>query len=236
MNDTTVERSIAGLAERFTLTPAAAARLAALTRFLASEPTAPTAIHGATSIVEQHVADSLVALELEELRPGLRIVDIGSGAGMPGLPLAIALPDTSVVLVESNARKRDFIASAIRLCGLENAEAIATRAETWSEGIGRFDVVTARALGPLDVVAEYAAPLLRVGGSLIAWRGQRELAAEARGARAAAILGLRVAEAVRVTPFPGARNRYLHVMLKVRATPDRFPRRVGMAAKRPLGI
>jgi 16S rRNA (guanine527-N7)-methyltransferase len=236
MNDTTVERSIAGLAERFTLTPAATARLAALTRFLASEPTAPTAIHGATSIVEQHIADSLVALELEELRPGLRIVDIGSGAGMPGLPLAIALPDTSLVLVESNARKCDFIASAIRLCGVENAEAIATRAETWSEGIGRFDVVTARALGPLDVVAEYGAPLLRVGGSLIAWRGQPELAAEARGARAAAILGLRVAEPIRVTPFPGARNRYLHVMLKVRETPDRFPRRVGMAAKRPLGI
>jgi 16S rRNA (guanine527-N7)-methyltransferase len=118
---------------------------------------------------------------------------------------------------------------------LGNVEVVQGRAETWKEGIGRFDVVTARALAPLDVVAEYAAPLLRVGGAVVAWRGRREPQVEADGLRAAEILGLSVAEPVKVEPYKGVEHRYLHVMSKVRETPDRFPRRDGVARKRPLG-
>jgi 16S rRNA (guanine527-N7)-methyltransferase len=101
--------------------------------------------------------------------------------------------------------------------------------------LGRCDLVTARALASLPVVAEYAAPLLRLGGTLIVWRGRRDPADEAAGARAAALLGLESLPPVQVQPYSGAVNRHLHPMLKVAATPARFPRRPGIARKRPLG-
>ena len=95
--------------------------------------------------------------------------------------------------------------------------------------------MTARAVAAPDVVAEYAAPLLGVGGSLVAWRGRRDAEAERAGERAAEILGLAVAQPVQVHPYAGAEHRYLHVMTKVLDTPTRFPRRPGVARKRPLG-
>ena len=119
--------------------------------------------------------------------------------------------------------------------GLGNVEVVQTRAETWLDGRERADVVTARALARLDVVAEYAAPLLKLRGSLVAWRGQRDPEDEAAGLRAAEFLGLSAAKPLRVEPYPGALNRHLHVMTKVAATPARFPRRDGVARKRPLG-
>jgi 16S rRNA (guanine527-N7)-methyltransferase len=109
------------------------------------------------------------------------------------------------------------------------------RAEEIGGRVSNVDVVTARALAPLDVVAEYAAPLLRVGGHLVAWRGKREPEVEAEGARAAEILGLCAQDPVQVRPYLAAEHRYLHLMSKVRETPERFPRRPGMARKRPLG-
>ncbi len=113
--------------------------------------------------------------------------------------------------------------------------AVNARAESWPEGLGACDLVTARALAPLAVVAEYAAPLLALRGSMVAWRGRREPEDEAAGDRAAAELGLELGAVVRVQPYPGALHRHLHVMRKVAPTPDRFPRRPGMARKRPLG-
>jgi 16S rRNA (guanine527-N7)-methyltransferase len=85
------------------------------------------------------------------------------------------------------------------------------------------------------VVAEYAAPLLRVGGRLVAWRGRRDPADEAAGARAALQLGLEAREPVAVRPYPAAEHRHLHVMVKTGETPAKFPRRPGVARKRPLG-
>jgi 16S rRNA (guanine527-N7)-methyltransferase len=114
-------------------------------------------------------------------------------------------------------------------------EIVNARAETWQGGLGRHEVVTARALAPLAVVAEYGAPLLRIGGELIVWRGKRDEHEEAAGARAAAELGLEPAPPLQVFPYPAARQRHLHVMRKVRPTPARFPRRLGVARKRPLG-
>jgi 16S rRNA (guanine527-N7)-methyltransferase len=149
--------------------------------------------------------------------------------------LAIALPTAAVRLVESNGRKCAFIAGAIEAGEVSNAVAIQARAESWTDGLGACDLVTARALAPLPVVAEYAAPLLAVGGALVVWRGQRDPADEAAGARAAAELGLEPGAVTRVEPYPGALHRHLHVMEKVAPTPDRFPRRPGMARKRPLG-
>lgn len=186
-------------------------------------------------MIDDHLADALVALELEPVRAARSVADLGSGAGVPGLPLAIALPAATVSLVESAARKCEFLERAIAACSVANARAVHARVEAWPDGIESFDLVTARALGPLEVVVEYAAPLLQLGGTLVVWRGQRDAPAESAGARAAAELGLEPAEIVAVRPYPNAQSRHLHLMSKVTPTPRGFPRRPGMAVKRPLG-
>lgn len=226
---------ISELQGRYGLTEAAVGQLEALVEVVASDPTAPTTVTDPGGIVRDHLADSLVALELPVVRDAMSVADLGAGAGFPGLPLAIALPAARVSLVEGNGRKCAFMAAAIEVCGARNATPVHARAEAWPEGIGSRDLVTARALAPLSVVAEYAAPLLTPGGTLVAWRGRRDPDDEAAGARAAAELGLEAREPIHVEPYPGALHRHLHVMVKVAPTPDRFPRRPGVARKRPLG-
>ena len=226
---------IQALVERYGLDAGAAPRLEALARLLIEDPTAPTTIRDPEKVIDDHLADSLVALELDRVRSAAAIADLGAGAGLPGLPLAIGLPAATLDLVESSARKCEFIERAIAESRTWNARAVNARVEAWNVGIGRMDLVTARALAPLEVVAEYAAPLLRVGGALVVWRGRRDPEAEAAGSEAAAKLGLEVAEIRRVRPYRGARARHLYLALKVMDTPSRFPRRPGMARKRPLG-
>lgn len=223
------------LASRFTLTPVRAEQLARFGGALIDDEHAPTTVRDPDRVLDDHLADALVGLELALIQEAGELADLGAGAGVPGIPLAVVLPDTHVTLVEGNGRKCAFMRAIVDELGLGNVEVVHGRAETWSHGRERMDVVTARALAPLDVVAEYAAPLLRVGGALVAWRGQRDPEDEAAGARAAEILGLSVLEPRRVLPYPGAANRYLHVMVKVGPTPARFPRRDGVARKRPLG-
>jgi 16S rRNA (guanine527-N7)-methyltransferase len=226
---------ISELAGRYGLTEPAVVQLEALVQRVATDPTAPTTVTDRAGILRNHLADSLAALELPMVRDATAIADLGSGAGFPGLPLAVGLPDAHVSLVESNARKCAFMDGAIVAIGVRNATPVHRRAEAWPDGIGACDLVTARALAPLAVVAEYAAPLLVPGGTLVAWRGRRDPEDEAAGARAAAELGLAPREPIHVEPYPGALHRHLHVMVKVAATPGRFPRRPGVARKRPLG-
>lgn len=230
-----VERELHALAERHGLPADAAGRLGSLLRALAQDEHAPTTVRAPQEAVGVHVADSLAGLELPAVREARRIADLGAGAGFPGLPLAIALPDAHVVLVESNARKCGFIRAAADVAGVANAEAVAARAESWPAGLGACDLVTARALAPLAVLAEYAAPLLAEGGALVAWKGRRDQQEELEAAAAADELGLTVEEVRPVHPYAGADHRHLHVLRKVRPTPARFPRRPGMARKRPLG-
>jgi 16S rRNA (guanine527-N7)-methyltransferase len=225
---------IAALGQRFGLAAPSMYQLEALLDCVATNPSAPTTVTDRAAIARDHLADSLVALELPVVRAAAAIADLGAGAGFPGLPLAIALPAAHVSLVESNARKCAFMARAIDACGADNATPVHARAESWRAGLDACDLVTARALAPLAIVAEYAAPLLTLGGTLVAWRGRRDAEDEAAGARAAAILGLEPRPVVRVNPYPGALHRHLHTMVKMAPTPDRFPRRPGMAGKRPL--
>jgi 16S rRNA (guanine527-N7)-methyltransferase len=222
------------LADRYGLHPAAAEQFSLLAGLVASDPNAPTTVRESSAILKDHLADSLVALELPAIRLAGSIADLGAGGGFPGLPLAIALPPARIALVESVGRKCSFMRRAVELLGLSNTEVVNERAESWPEGVGRFDAVSARALAPLNIVAEYAAPLLTVGGSLIAWRGKREPQIEADALAAAEILGLSVQPPIQVFPYEAAENRFLHVMTKVSETPPRFPRRPGMARKRPL--
>jgi 16S rRNA (guanine527-N7)-methyltransferase len=230
-----VRARLEGLAARYELPTCAVDKLQALLDLVSSDALAPTSVRDPARAVDDHVADSLVALELAETRAAATICDLGAGPGFPGLPLAAALPEADVDLVESSSRKCAFIARGIVACGLANATVVHARAEDWANGAKRYDLVTARALAPLEVVAEYGAPLLRVGGTLMVWRGRRDERAEAAASVAAAELGLELSEPRAVMPYDGAEHRHLHLMSKVRETSDRFPRRPGIAVKRPLG-
>jgi 16S rRNA (guanine527-N7)-methyltransferase len=230
-----VNGRLATLADRYELPARAQTQLRSLHRLLVGDPAAPTAVRDASKVIDDHLADSLVALEVDAIRVARAIADLGSGAGLPGLPLAIALPEASVALVESASRKCEFLARAVSICEVANARVVHSRAESWLAGVGSCDLVTARALAPLAVVVEYAAPLLVLGGTLAAWRGQREPEGEAAAARAAQVVGLEPRKIQRMQPYPGAQHRYLHLMSKVTQTPSGFPRRPGMATKRPLG-
>ena len=179
-----------------------------------------------------HIADSLVALEVDAVREAGRIVDLGSGAGPPGLVLAIARPEAEFVLVESVGKKCAWLERTVEELGVENVRVACARAEELDEA--PFDVVTARALGSLPVLCEYAAPLLREGGSLVAWKGAVEAQEEADGLHAAEVLGLERGEVRAVVPYKGSERRTLHVFRKISPTPPGYPRRPGMAAKRPL--
>ena len=230
-----IEAALAALASRYSLTEDQAVQLAELHRLLVEDPLAPTAVRDPLKVVDDHLADSLVALELGVVRDARCLADLGSGPGIPGLPLAIALPAATVSLVESAARKSAFLERAIAQCHIANASVVHARVELLPPGLGPFDLVTARALAPLEVVVEYAAPLLKLGGTLVAWRGRRDLPAETVAARAAAQVGLEPVAIVPVRPYPAAQSRHLHLMSKVTETPRGFPRRPGMALKRPLG-
>ena len=225
------------LGRRHALPAEAPARLASLLAALAAEPAPPTPIREPERAVDLHVADSLSGLEVAALRAARRIADLGSGAGFPGLALAVALPEAQVDLVESNARSCAVIDRLIAAAGIPNARCVRARAESWAAEDGReaYDAVTARALAPLAVLCEYAAPLLRAEGALVAWKGARAQEEERAGAAAAASVGLAGVEVRAVTPFAGAHSRHLHVYRKTAPTPERVPRRPGLALKRPLG-
>lgn len=228
------DRRLAQLAARHELPDGAVDALRTLLGLVCGDPTAPTTVREPAAAVDAHVADALVALELSAVRAVARGADLGPGAGFPGLVLAAALPGTQFALVESNRRKCDFLERAVAKMGLANAEVIADRVESWSAGAGTRDLVTARAVAPLAVLVEYAAPLLAEGGALVAWKGRRDRAEEAGGAAAAAQTGLALAEVRPVRPWAGAEHLHLHLYLKVDFTPNSFPRRPGIASKRPL--
>lgn len=204
------------------------APLEALLAALAAERDPPTTV---ADPVDGHIADSLSALPY--LGEPARIADIGSGAGFPGLVLAAALPGSSVVLVESQRRHAAGAERLGRVAGLSNVSVVPARVEELEERES-FDLVTARAVASLAVLVEYAAPLLVAGGLLVAWKGARDAAEELGGEEAGRVVGLSPVRVLSVEPFPGAHSRHLHLFEKTGVTPSRFPRRPGMARKRPL--
>jgi 16S rRNA (guanine527-N7)-methyltransferase len=164
-----------------------------------------------------HIDQSLVSLPIVESYPG-PIVDVGSGGGAPGIPLAAALPDREVTLLESNRRKADFLERVA--AGLPNVRVVWGRAE--EQDLERFGVAVAKALAPPPVAAEWCLPLVHVGGAAILWIGPS--ADVAAAGRAAEQLGSDAPET----------HAGLLVLRKVAPTPPGFPRRAGIARKRPL--
>lgn len=230
----TTDARLEALVERFGLPPAASSAFRAYLDLLASDPTAPTTVIDPDRAVDEHLADALVALDVPAVRESTVFADLGSGAGVPGLPLAIARPDAHVTLVDSLERKGAFMRRAIEVTGVTNADVVVARAESWPAGLERHDAVLVRAVAPLGVLLEYAAPLLCIGGSLVAWKGHPDADEEADAAAAAAALGMELEDRRPVTPWTGAERRSLYVARKVGPTPAGYPRRPGMARKRPL--
>jgi 16S rRNA (guanine527-N7)-methyltransferase len=231
------EDGLEQLASRWDLPPAAVEQLAALVRLLETDRLAPTSVTDPKRVLDVHVADSLSVLGIAGFRQLDAVVDIGSGAGFPGLVLAIAMPQARFDLLESVGRKCAFIERAAEQLELSNVHAICERAEDWGAGpgAGRYAGAVARAVGRLATIAEYAAPLLRVGGLLVTWKGRRDVEEEREGERAAALLGMRPTGVAWVGAYAGSRHRHLHRYEKTEPSPPGYPRRPGIAKKRPLG-
>jgi 16S rRNA (guanine527-N7)-methyltransferase len=222
------------------LGPEDRARLERVLELLAVERASVSAVVDPAEAWRVHVADSLTGLEVADLRAARTIADVGAGAGFPGLVLAAMLPDAQVDLIESIARKCEFIDRAAVAGGIANARALSVRAEDWarpdSPGRESYDAVTARAVGRLSTLAELASPLLRDGGVLVAWKGRRDPGEEAELERGALRLGIGLGEVRSADPYAGSRNRHLYLMRKQGPTPTDLPRRAGMAKKRPRGV
>jgi 16S rRNA (guanine527-N7)-methyltransferase len=221
------------------LTAEARAALEPVIDLLAREGSSPTSVTEPKQAWEVHVADSLSGLGFPELASARRIADVGAGAGFPGLVLAAMLPDAQVDLIESIARKCEFIDRAAAAGGITNARAVNARAEDWARagapGREAYDAVTARAVGRLSTLAELASPLLRADGVLVGWKGRRNRDEEVELEAGAPRLGVTPAAIRSADPYAGSRNRHLHLIRKTAPTPADLPRRPGMAKKRPRG-
>jgi 16S rRNA (guanine527-N7)-methyltransferase len=186
---------------------------------------------------QTHIVDSLTGLEIADLRAARRIGDIGSGAGFPGFPLAVALPESEVDLIESIARKCAFLARAASAGEIRNATVLCARSEdiASSDGRERYEAVTARAVGRLSTLAELASPLLEEGAVLVAWKGKRDPEEESQLDRASSSLAMTPEQILDVGNRAGSKHRHLHIIRKSGPTPADLPRRPGIAKKRPKG-
>ncbi len=199
-----------------------------------------TAIRDREGIRTKHFLDSLSCLLVMRDLPPNRLVDIGTGAGFPGIPLKIAYPAMQLTLVESVGKKADFCRHVVEAIGLERVDVLTCRAEEIGQASARnehrerYDWGVARAVASLPVLSEYILPLVRVGGCMLAQKGESG-PVEAQSAETAfRLLGGRL-RTVQKLNLPGvAEDRYLVVVDKIAATPPGYPRRVGLPAKRPL--
>ena len=196
-----------------------------------------TAIRDPQEIYIKHFLDSLTSLQaLRETSVG-RLIDIGTGAGFPGLPIKIVYPKMSLTLVESVGKKAEFCRHVVKMLDLQGVEVVQERAETLGQDPSyreQYDWAVARAVAILPVLAEYLLPLVRVGGSMLAMKGESGPAEAHSAEHAMRVLGGHLRQLLPVT-LPGvAEERYLVVIDKVAATPSGYPRKVGIPAKRPL--
>ena len=191
-------------------------------------------------IILEHLTDALSCFVVEDLRRATCIIDVGTGAGLPGIPLAIAQSGLRVALLEATEKKVRFLEYARTTLDLRNLEVLHARAENVgrrSEYREAFDLATARALAALPVVVEYCAPLVRLGGAILAMKGRLPEEELSKGMEASRQLGVALREVREVkyrAQFP-QKERHLGVFDKIEVTPDTFPRRMGLAKKRPLG-
>ncbi len=219
-----------------TLSPNARAQLEVVLGLLATDPRSLTSVRDPQAAWRAHVADSAAGLEIPALREAGQIADLGSGAGFPGLVIAVMRPEATVTMIESVTRKCAFIREAATAAEIPNALVVDARSEDHAKASGKeaYDVVTARAVGRLATLAELASPLLLDGGCLIAWKGKRDSDEEAELDRAGEGTAMALT-AVHAPADTGYEHRHLYVVAKTGDTPADLPRRPGVAKKRPFG-
>jgi len=190
------------------------------------------------AVVVKHFLDSLsVYAAVAELLPNFSVIDVGSGAGFPGLPLKIALPAIQLTLLESTSKKAAFLEQLISDLKLADVTILTARAEEAGQQAAQreqYDMAVARAVAALPVLAEYMLPFVKVGGYMVAQKGQNPAAEIKSTSSALEILGGHL-EQVLTVAVPGLEaKRHLVVIKKIAATPRQYPRRPGIPAKRPL--
>jgi 16S rRNA (guanine527-N7)-methyltransferase len=193
-----------------------------------------TAITKRDEVYVKHFLDSLSVAPF--VRAARRVLDIGSGAGFPGVPLKIALPDLNVTLLEATGKKVAFLWHIVTQLGLHDVSIVHARAEDVAHDTNhraQYDVVVVRAVATLATLCEYALPFLQQGGLFIAQKGVQVDDEVRASARAREVLGGRLREIVQVQ-LPGFETRHLVIIEKVVATPDAYPRRAGVPERRPL--
>jgi len=199
-----------------------------------------TAITDREGVLVRHFLDSLSclkALPQTELAAGARVIDVGTGAGFPGLPLKIVCPGMQLTLLEATGKKVTFLRHVVRVLGLKGVEVIHRRAEELGRNLAhreQYDWALARAVAEMPTLAEYLLPLVRVGGTMLAQKGEGAAAEVHRADAAIVTLGGQVRQLVPVELRGLAETRYLVMVDKVAATPERYPRRPGVPKKRPL--
>ncbi len=196
-----------------------------------------TAITDPGEIAIKHYLDALTLKRVLPQVDGLHLIDVGAGAGFPGLPMAIAFPQMRATLMDSTAKKLHFIDHAAESLGLDNVRTLHARAE--DAGRERFhrqayDIVVARAVARLPVLLEYSLPLCKLGGQVIAMKGAAAFDESNAAAKAIDALGgeLFAIEEVRLPTLD--HPRYLIVIDKIKATPKRYPRKAGTPSRQPL--
>jgi 16S rRNA (guanine527-N7)-methyltransferase len=190
-----------------------------------------TAITSMDEAWSKHVADSLsLAPELRSLPAQSRVVDLGSGGGLPAIPLALVFPELSFTLVESTGKKARFLEQAAQALGMPNVKVVSDRAESYGQSVARetFDAATSRALSRLPVLLELSMPLLRVGGLKLAIKGEQAELEIQEAERALAVLGGRVESSHRTNTGTVVKIR------KHAHTPARYPRLPGEPKRRPI--
>jgi 16S rRNA (guanine527-N7)-methyltransferase len=196
-----------------------------------------TAIRDSNGIRTKHFLDSLTCLLSMRDNPPNRLIDVGTGAGFPGVPLKIVMPNLQLTLVESVGKKADFCRELVGCLKLERVEVIQARAEELGQSPQhrqQYDWAVARAVANMPVLMEYLLPLVRLGGCALAQKGESGPAEAQASEKAIHLLGGHLRQLRKVT-LPGvADERYLIVVDKVAATPPQYPRRCGVPDKKPL--
>lgn len=196
-----------------------------------------TAIRDVAGIRTKHFLDSFSCVLAWKANPPANLIDVGTGAGFPGIPLKIIYPNTKVTLVESVSKKAMFCQHIVSLLGLENVEVVNARAEDLGqmrEHREGYDWGIARAVANMRVLSEYLLPLVQVGGTMLAQKGESGPAEVHSAERAIKLLGGEVRQLLPVT-LPGVvEERNLVVVYKIATTPPGYPRKPGIPAKKPL--
>lgn len=196
-----------------------------------------TAIRDEESIRTKHYLDSFSCVLAWKSLPPSRLIDIGTGAGFPGLPLKILYPNLHVTLVESVGKKAMFCQHIVRVLGLEAVEVVQSRAETVGQDPRHresYDWAVARAVAKLNVLAEYLLPLVKVGGRMLAQKGESGPAEAQAAENAMKILGGKIRKIIQVNLPRVVDDRYLIAVEKIAASPPKYPRKPGVPAKTPL--